>query len=314
MVILAFITICAFNLMVHAQTGCAEITVEAIPNNPQTGTYNLFAVKVTLDKTYDQDITVTGYIYDDGGSPNTDHPYSLTVTAGNLTAETEYNFYQTCPACNAAANISSIAPLSVTSKGVTYDLSNCFPVDLTYLKPQSNEVITTGHDLYINFVNTTGIFQKYTSLSITDQNLDLVTLADPKIKVIVIPITGVGASNKLLAVCNTENSQYMYFFMEFSISTQLQEIKSKLYDKNNTYIYSTFQTNTSFDLSLPSQTSSSRVYSCFSECMDRQESNFESTFIGWLYWNVLPNSSIVQAAAAINCLACCEGWWKNKGC
>jgi hypothetical protein len=93
----------------------SQVTVEAFPMEPQSGQYNYFGVRVTLPQTYGADVVVTGYIYDDG-SPDTNHPFSLTVTSGNLTAETADNFYQTSPAENAAAEISTIG---TTYAGVT---------------------------------------------------------------------------------------------------------------------------------------------------------------------------------------------------
>jgi len=104
LVIISIFRINAINAQI---VPCAAINVEAFPKNPQAGLYNYFGVRVTLAQTYDQDITVNGYIYDEG-DPNNDHPYSLTVTAGNLSAETDDNFYQTSPANNAALDISSI--------------------------------------------------------------------------------------------------------------------------------------------------------------------------------------------------------------
>ena len=73
----------------------SQVTAEAFPMNPQSGSHNYFGVRVTLAQTYTEDITVTGYIYDMGGGANTNNPFSLTVTAGNLTAETAANFYKT---------------------------------------------------------------------------------------------------------------------------------------------------------------------------------------------------------------------------
>jgi hypothetical protein len=67
----------------------AQVTVEAIPADPQSGSHNYyFGVRVTLSQTYINNVTVNGYIYDEGGGSNTNNPFSLTVTAGNLTAET----------------------------------------------------------------------------------------------------------------------------------------------------------------------------------------------------------------------------------
>lgn len=86
----------------------SQITVEAFPRNPQTGQYNYFGVRVTLSQTYSENVTVTGYIFDDG-SYNTNNPFTLTVTTGNLIAETDDDYYQTSPAENAAVETATIS-------------------------------------------------------------------------------------------------------------------------------------------------------------------------------------------------------------
>lgn len=100
----------------------SQVTVEAFPMNPQTGQHNYFGVRVTLDQTYDHDVTVTGYIHDDGAA-NTNNPFSLTVTVGNLTEETSASFYETDPTATAAIDLRTI----VRAYGgvvVTYEVSN----------------------------------------------------------------------------------------------------------------------------------------------------------------------------------------------
>ncbi|MGI8598226.1 MAG: hypothetical protein ACR2KB_03130 [Chitinophagaceae bacterium] len=189
------------------------------------------------------------------------------------------------------------------------------PIDLSYLRPQSSTTISTSSNLYTNFLSTSNIFQKYPSLTITNQNIDLVTVADPNIEAMVISISGVGSSNTLVVFHNISSSQFIYFFMEFNFNSQAQQVSSNLYDDNNQFIYSTYQTSTYFDLILPSTNPATRIGgTCFGDCMDKQEANFESTFTGWLAWNMPPHSVIVQAAAAVNCLGCCQQWWNNKGC
>jgi len=86
----------------------AQVTVETFPLDPQSGSHNYFGVRVTLSQTSAEDVTVTGYVYDEGNGPNTNHPYSLTVTAGNLSAETAANFYETDPTASAVADLGTI--------------------------------------------------------------------------------------------------------------------------------------------------------------------------------------------------------------
>jgi hypothetical protein len=77
-------------------------------------------------------VTVTGYIHagsDEGN--NTDHPFTLTVPAGGLSAETSDDYYQTGPTGDAGITVASINPcpvseITATYAGVTitYEVSN----------------------------------------------------------------------------------------------------------------------------------------------------------------------------------------------
>lgn len=125
-----FISLLVFSSALQAQV-CDGVSAEAVPLSPQTGSYNYFGVRVTLSQTYDQDVTVTGYIFAES-SPNQNKPYTLTVTSGNLTAETDLYFFQTGPADGAGVEISSVTPcpsnnsIIVTYAGVsiTYETNN----------------------------------------------------------------------------------------------------------------------------------------------------------------------------------------------
>ncbi len=129
----------SFSMRLNAQalTSCI-VTAEAIPLNPQTQQYNYFKVKVTLNEPYDQNVTVTGYIFD-AGSYDTNHPFNLTVTSGQSSAETSATFYQTYPTSVAEVEINSISPYLVTSNDVYYTTHiecHSFPVSYSaYAKP-----------------------------------------------------------------------------------------------------------------------------------------------------------------------------------
>lgn len=96
--------------LLKAQAPCDAVTAEAFAMDPQSGAHNYFGVRVTLAQAYSQDVTVSGYIFDDGNGGDTNHPFTLTITAGNPTAETEATFYQTDPTAVAAVSISSVTP------------------------------------------------------------------------------------------------------------------------------------------------------------------------------------------------------------
>lgn len=100
----------ASTALLKAQAPCDAVTAEAFAMDPQSGAHNYFGVRVTLAQAYSQDVAVSGYIFDDGNGGDTNHPFTLTITAGNLTAETEATFYQTDPTAIAAVSISSVTP------------------------------------------------------------------------------------------------------------------------------------------------------------------------------------------------------------
>lgn len=102
------------------------VTAEAFPANPQSGPHNYFGVRVTLAETCSHSVTVSGYIYDLGNGPNTDHPFTITVPVGELTAETPVTFYETDPTATATVDISTVSPwpgyplLNLTSGFLNY--------------------------------------------------------------------------------------------------------------------------------------------------------------------------------------------------
>jgi hypothetical protein len=107
--ILLLLGLFMFNVVAKGQD-CSSVLVEAYGMNPQTGAHNFFGVRVTLLVTHHSDITVTGYIHRDVDEEgNQDHPFSLTVSAGNTVAETLPGFYQTDPASGASVTIASIS-------------------------------------------------------------------------------------------------------------------------------------------------------------------------------------------------------------
>ncbi|MFW2475338.1 MAG: hypothetical protein ACN4EP_00390 [Sediminibacterium sp.] len=104
---------------------CADFTVVAFPLDPQGGSNNYFGVRVTLTRTYDQNVTVTGYIYDEG-SPNQNTPYTVVVSSGNTSNETAATFYQTDPASLAVVSVTSASPTIVTSGGLKFNTQCTF--------------------------------------------------------------------------------------------------------------------------------------------------------------------------------------------
>lgn len=171
---LFFFTLTTFSL--YATPTMVGITTEAIPVNPQTGSYNYFGVKVTIDQTYDQNITISGYIYDEG-SFNTLTPFSLTVYAGYTTAETSTTFYQTAPATTAVTYHSSSMPLYVTKNNVTYTTEDAIGNIFGTLNPTTLQ--TTDETTARNYSIQLGSqFQSFLSSTYPNKSLSGVDFDD----------------------------------------------------------------------------------------------------------------------------------------
>jgi hypothetical protein len=114
--ILMITALVALNITSFAQSSCAGITTGAFTTTPN-GANDYYGIYVTLDRVYDQDVTVNVNIYPEG------RPYvngtSVTVPAGELTVETAQNF--AVPTGTAVfTEITNVSPSSVTANGVTY--------------------------------------------------------------------------------------------------------------------------------------------------------------------------------------------------
>lgn len=113
------LSFCFLSPSLKSQVSSNIATVSIVPIDPQSGPHNYFGVRLTLNQSYDQDVTVTGFIYDQG-DPNTDHPYEITVTAGNTTEMTSPTFYETDPTADVEVSITSFLPFFVTKDDVYY--------------------------------------------------------------------------------------------------------------------------------------------------------------------------------------------------
>ena len=88
--ILLCLALMAFKTNVQAQT-CNAVTASAFPKAQQVGEHDYYGVRVSIQQAYHQDITVEGYA-NEGGGGGQQVPFSLTIVAGNLTAETAETF------------------------------------------------------------------------------------------------------------------------------------------------------------------------------------------------------------------------------
>jgi hypothetical protein len=113
-------------------TSCDAVTGEAIPLDPQPteGNYDYYGAKVMLNNTSTNPVTVQGYIHHDASAPNTGPQFLLVINPGQLSAQTDLNFFQITRWNNAVVTITSISPcpndIIVTYAGVsiTYEVNN----------------------------------------------------------------------------------------------------------------------------------------------------------------------------------------------
>lgn len=85
----------------------------------QSGAHNYFGAEVTLNKTYTEDVVVTGFIHDDDDPTNIEHPFEITVPAGYSYVATALTFYETLPTKYASLTIVSVTPY-IVSDGTVY--------------------------------------------------------------------------------------------------------------------------------------------------------------------------------------------------
>jgi hypothetical protein len=142
--ILILLNFVVFRSNVNAQ--CYTVTVEVFPLDPQSGNHNYFGVRVSLAQVFGEDVTVNGYIHDEG-DPNTNHPFELIITEGNLTAETSSTFYETSPTSIAVAYVSSVTPCPYSEAIVaTYSLvNNTYTINLS---PQNQTLLSALENMF----------------------------------------------------------------------------------------------------------------------------------------------------------------------
>jgi hypothetical protein len=131
---------------VKAQSFCAGITVETFALNPQSGAHNYFGIRIKLDMAYDQNVTVSGYLYY-LDHYNTDHPFSLTITAGNTSVETSSTYFEMSPAIDDVETTISASPSTLTANGVSFGTSCASTSPLDRL-----EMVGQLHNDYMDYV------------------------------------------------------------------------------------------------------------------------------------------------------------------
>jgi len=95
--------------------------------NPQSGLYNYFGIKLSIDQVVAESIVITGYLRDDEDVNNT-YPYTLTIVNGTFSIETANNVLQTSPTATATNFITNVSPaIGLTTSAGPIDVCGYTP-------------------------------------------------------------------------------------------------------------------------------------------------------------------------------------------
>lgn len=145
--ILFLLALMAFKTNVQAQTPCDAVTVTVIAPSPQTGANNYFGARVSIAQPYSENVTVNGILFEDGNHPN-NIPFTLTIIAGELLAETADTYFQLGPASSAGIEINSVSPCPPSEGGhfLFYNINNIELLTNTTLKNKVIQTFLSGPD------------------------------------------------------------------------------------------------------------------------------------------------------------------------
>ena len=149
--ILLCLALMAFKTNLQAQT-CAGVTAQAISMGPTPSPTpglstltNDYVVRATLTQAYSQDVTVTGFFYDASGPANVDHPYTVIVAAGSLSAQTA-QLYTADNSAGGVVTIESVTPCPTSGSGDYhyYNINNVEQLTNTTLKDKVIQTFLSG--------------------------------------------------------------------------------------------------------------------------------------------------------------------------
>lgn len=99
------------NAVIGNDCTCLTIYEYILSPNPQSGPFNYFGIKLSIDQIVNENITITGYLRDDENHSNT-YPYTLVISGGTFSSETANNVLQTSPTGTATNFITGVTPTS----------------------------------------------------------------------------------------------------------------------------------------------------------------------------------------------------------
>lgn len=180
-IIFLLFTVIIFHFSSTSQ--CPQVSAQVLTTNHgeinEVGAYNSFGVRITLNQTYSEDVTVTGVVFDTENH-NVSANFEITVTAGYLTQQAD-DLLNSGRQSYAATEVNSVSPCFVSYAGVTivFDVSNGILKfasfsDVNAVLDQLDEDYDNNYDYYDTQLDTS------LSVEVLD-SLDEVNGFDPRI-------------------------------------------------------------------------------------------------------------------------------------
>ena len=183
---------------------------------------------------------------------------------------------------------------------------------LEQLKPVSYLTVNAENSDFIKVKNANlDFFNEHISEEIDFEHIIHLKVKDENIETFQLSVTNKDEYNNIIIVYNKILKESIIFYSNF---VKKDNLITNTYQTNEGYKFRTIKTllndaGNTIGITLGEAPVVEKT--CFKDCMERQEDNFEATFKGWVYWNLIPAT---QVMAAVNCEGCCEKWWKNDGC
>ncbi|HYM95484.1 MAG TPA: hypothetical protein VET23_15200 [Chitinophagaceae bacterium] len=141
----------------NAQSPCSNVTAITFSN-----VSHYYGIRVSVSQTYGADITVTGYIYDDFSGANFNNPFTLTITEGNLSAETSASFFQSSEyATSATVIIDNVNPCYPNPDSFDANFSHIGSLHNAFLANALDNFTIPGSTIsYDSAINSVMLFNK----------------------------------------------------------------------------------------------------------------------------------------------------------
>lgn len=186
--ILFFFTLICFKTNLEAQSLSDAIKINVFAQDPPTRGHNYFGVKarISVAEISSQNIIITGYIHSDQ-TDDQNHPFTLTISAGDDSAVTSSTFYD-CPTIGAAITLANISPTPFVSPeninnpydqigkdhndGLDYIIQNYPTITSTYFQANWKDIVSGflasknySVDSFLNVINNSNAISQVGNLT-----------------------------------------------------------------------------------------------------------------------------------------------------